>query len=286
MKIFGNYTQEELDRQYDQAALVPNIDEYETENRARSAEVRNSLECRLNVSYGPTLDEVLDVFPARKPGGPIHVYHHGGAWKSSHKDNCSYIAEAFLSRGVNLVIPNFALAPKVSLDEIVRQNRAAVAWTWHHADSFGGNREQLYVCGHSSGGHLAGMMLVTDWEGEYGLPRDLIKGATPISGMYDLGPVRLSYRNQYLFMDERAARRNSPLLHIPERRTPLVIGYGACEHEEFKRQSEVFAAAWEAAGNRVEKIVMKGRNHFDVEREFADPDSSIMRSTWAYMGLE
>jgi arylformamidase len=129
------------------------------------------------------------------------------------------------------------------------------------------------------------MMLVTDWEGEYGLPKDLIKAATLISGMYDLEPVRLSYRNEYLFLDERTALRNSSIHHIPDIRVPLVIGYGDGDHDEFKRQSDEFAIAWEAAGNPVTKIVMEGQNHFDVAREFAKVDSPIMKATWANMAL-
>lgn len=285
MKVYGDYTQEELNRQYNQLILVPNQAEYTKQDQMKSAEVREKLNCMLNVSYGPTLDEVLDIFPAEQPGRPIQVYHHGGAWRAGHKDKCSYIAESFVAKGINLIIPNFSLAPKVTLDEIVRQNRAAIAWVYHNAESFGGDRYQFYISGYSSGGHLAGMMMVTDWEKEYGLPRDLIKAATSFSGLYDLEPVRLSHRNEYLFLNERSAHRNSPLHHIPHVRIPLVIGYGDGEHDEFKRQSDEFAAAWETAGNPVTKIIMEDQNHFDVERGYAKVDSLIMKATWANMGV-
>lgn len=285
-KVYLDYTKEELDRQYDQFALVPNQAEYAEENRAKSIEIRERLTCRPNVSYGPTLDEVLDIFQVQEPGGPIQVFHHGGAWKVGHKDNCSYIAESFAAKGVNLVIPNFSLAPKANLDEIVRQNRAAIAWTYNNAKSFGGDRDRLSICGHSSGGHLGGMMLVTDWEGEYSLPKNMIKEATLISGMYDLEPVRISYRNEYLFLDERSAHRNSPIHHIPEIRIPLVIGYGDGEHDEFKRQSDEFATAWEGVGHPVKKIIMEDQNHFDVAGGFAKADNPIMISTWANMTMD
>jgi len=286
MKVYGDYTQEELNRQYNQLALVPNQPEYTEQNQMKSSEIREKLNCILNVSYGPTLDEVLDIFPAEQSGGPIQVYHHGGAWSASHKDDCSYIAEAFVAKGVNLIIPNFSLAPKVTLDEIVRQNRAAIVWAYRNAESFGGNLNQFYISGHSSGGHLAGMMMVTDWGKEYGLPKNLIKAATSLSGMYNLEAVRLSYRNEYLFLDERSAHRNSPIHHIPHVCIPLVIGYGDGEHDEFKRQSNEFAVAWETAGNPVTKIIMEGQNHFDVGREYAKVDSPIMKATWAKMGME
>jgi len=284
MKVYSDYTQEELNRQYNQQALVPNMLEYIGQNQERSEAIRQRLQCELDIPYGPALDERLDIFPAEQRGAPIQIYHHGGAWTSTSKKNYSYIASSFHIKGITLIIPDFSLAPKVTLDEMVRQNRAAIAWTFHNAETFGGDNSRIYISGHSSGGHLAGMMLITDWEKEHGLPKDLIKGATLCSGIYDLEPVRLSHRNEYLFLDEHSAFRNSPIHHIPPVHTPLVIGCGEREHDEFKRQSDAFSEKWERAGNPVTKIHMKGQNHFDVERELANVYSSIMKTTWAIMG--
>jgi len=286
LKVYGDYTQEELNRQYNQAALVPDFSDYIEQNRERSKSVRKDIPCKLDIPYGPSLDERLDIFPTKAHEAPILIYHHGGAWCRGNNKGSSYIAESCVSKGVNLVIPGFSLAPKVTLDEIVRQNHAAIVWSYHHAKDFGGNSNRIYVGGHSSGGHLAAMMLVTDWSGEYGLPENLIKGAVCLSGMYDLEPVRLSHRNEYLFLDERSANRNSPILYIPEYKLPIVIGYGDGEHDEFKRQSDSFAAAWEAAGHPMTKIIMKNQNHFEVEREWAKKDSPIMKRLWAMLGLD
>ena len=86
------------------------------------------------------------------------------------------------------VVVNYALCPKVTIDEIVRQARAAIAWTYKSAGSFGGDPERIYVAGHSAGGHLTGMLLLTNWEGDYALPKEFIKGACAISNLFNLAP--------------------------------------------------------------------------------------------------
>lgn len=269
--VWGNYTKEELDRQYDQSTLVPNTPELMEINAQDSAQIRSELECIQNISYGPTVMERLDIFPVAEKGAPVVIYHHGGAWTRSDKDQCSYIAPSFVAEGINVVVLDFALAPKVSLDEIVRQNRAAIAWVWHNADQYGWDRNQIHCLGHSSGGHICGMMLVTDWEGDYGLPSDVIKTAAACSGMYELEPVRLSHRNTYLDLTEQSAARNSSIRQIPANDIPLTVAWGTGELDEFQRQSREFAEAWAAAGHTVASFVLDGMHHFEVGREIVNP---------------
>ncbi len=285
MTVYGNYDQAELDRQYNQSTLVPDNSVYRERKVSESKRVRALLDCELDVSYGPTPDEVLDIFPAQEKNAPIMMFIHGGAWKNGHKDDISYPAESFVARGVTYIGVNFSLVPDVTLDEQIRQNRAALAWLYNNAASFGGDRDRIYVSGHSSGGHVTGMMVVTDWEGEFGVPNDLLKGAAPASGMYDLEPVRLSWRNEYLELDEAGALRNSSIHQIPERGIPLVMAYGTGELDEFQRQSQEFAAAWRARGYPCELIEMPGLNHFELNHEFNNPDGPILKATFEMMSV-
>lgn len=273
--VWGNYTKDELDRQYDQSTLVPNTPELMAVNAEDSARIRTEIECIQGISYGPTVIERLDIFPVAEKGAPVVIYHHGGAWTRSDKDQCSYIAPSFVAEGINVLVLDFALAPKVSLDEIVRQNRAAIAWAWHNADEYGWDRNQIHSLGHSSGGHICGMMLVTDWEGDYGLPSDVIKTAAACSGMYELEPVRLSHRNTYLDLTEQSAGRNSSIRQIPANDIPLTVAWGTGELDEFQRQNREFAEAWAAAGHTVESITLDGMNHFEVGREIVNPDYPV-----------
>lgn len=279
------YSQAELDDQYNQNSLVPDNSPFKNQKIALSAKARADYECILDVAYGPTKKEKLDIFPAKTKGAPIQIFIHGGAWKSGNKAEVSYPAPVFVDAGANYVALNFDVVPDVMIEEQVRQCRAAIAWVYRNAESFGGDKERIYVCGHSSGGHVTGMMVVTDWEGVYELPADILKGAAPVSGMFDLEPVRHSWRNSYLHLDEERARALSAIHHIPATPIPLVLGVGTGELPEFQRQTHAFAEAWRAAGKSCELVVVDGLNHFQMGAEFGNRESPIIKAILRQMTL-
>jgi arylformamidase len=283
-KVWLDYTQAELDDQYNQRILVPDANDYMARHGALSARVRETCQCTLDVAYGPSEDERLDIFPAAQEGAPVVVYYHGGAWTRWHKDNNSYQAPAFVNAGVTFVSVNFGLVPRVDLDELMRQCRAAVQWVYRHAADFGADPEKLYVAGHSSGGHEVGLLAVTDWVRDWGLPADVIKGGFAASGMYDLEPVRLSSRNQYLHLDEGMTARNSAQRQIPDVMPPMVIAYGGGEQIEFRRHSRDFAAELRRRNYPVTELDMPGLHHFEMAEQFADPDSALMKAVFKVMG--
>ena len=285
IKVWLDYDQDELNDQYNQRVLVPNADEYVQQNLQASARVRERLTCRLDLAYGPSEAEKLDFFPASSPGAPVVVYIHGGAWTRTSKSHVSYQAESFVGAGANYMAVDFGLVPAVTLDELVRQNRTAIQWVYRNAATLGVDPHRLYVAGHSSGAHVTGMMITTNWEGDWGLPADVIKGALACSGMYDLEPVRLSARNDYLELNMAAARRNSPILHLPDHGCPLIVGYGEQEQQEFRRQSIAFAKAWRAHGLSGQEFDLPGLNHFDMGQQYNHPDGPILKAMFAMMGL-
>lgn len=280
-----DYSPAELDDQYNQNSLVPDSSPFRERKVRESERVRAQMACVLDVAYGPSLAEKLDIFPAQAKGAPIQVFIHGGAWKGGHKEDVSFPAPLFHDAGANYIAVNFALVPDVMIEEQIRQCRAAIAWVYRNADSFGGDASRLYVSGHSSGGHVTGMMITTDWEGIYGLPADIIKGAAPVSGMYDVEPVRHTWRNKYLHLDEARAHALSTIHHIPAVQIPLVIGYGTGELAEFQRQSVAFADAWRAAGQACELIAVEGCHHFEMGAGFGDPGSPVTQAILRQMNL-
>jgi arylformamidase len=277
MKIYLDYTQEELDRQYEHRNLVPDADDFVAAQRAESERVRKAANGRFDVAYGDDGDELLDIYLAHSAGpAPIVVFFHGGRWALGSKASNCEGAEMYTALGVHFVSVNFSLLPTVTMDVLIRQCRDAIAWLWRNADSFGGDRDRIFVHGKSSGAHVGAMMAITDWRGGYDLPGDLVKGALVVSGMYDLEPVRLTFRNEWLKLDREGAARNSPIHHIPDRGCRLIIGVGALETDEFRRQPREFVAAWRAKGLECRLVEMEGRHHFTVNDEMKDATSALV----------
>lgn len=285
MTVYRDFDQEALDLEYTPSALVADIDGYLRLYEAKSAVARAKLKGELDVGYGASDDEVMDIFtPGIRPA-PVQLFIHGGNWQMLSKNESSASAPDFVVRGAAFAALNYALAPTVTLDEMVRQCRAAVVWLYRHGADHGLDPERIYLSGHSAGGHLAAMLLCTDWEADFGLPRDVVKGATIVSGLFDLEPVHLSYVNEALGLDPEGALRNSPIAHLPETACPLTLAHGDNETAEFKRQTSEFAAAWRASGLACEVIELKGFNHFDVILELGHRDSPLGQAVLRQMGL-
>jgi arylformamidase len=274
MKLYRDFTtQEEIDAQYNPTLAVPEAQAIIEGWTVRSAAAREAPGVRLGERYGPTREEYLDIFPAGD-GAPVHLFVHGGYWRRFSAREHSFVAPALSRAGIAVVVVNYALCPVVTIDEIVRQVRAAIAWTHAHAASFGGDPKRISVSGHSAGGHLTAMALSTDWPGHYGLPAGTVKGGVAISGLFDLAPFPFSYLQPALQLDWAQVHRNSPIRHVPAHRPELVVAVGGAESEEFRRQSREYADAW--PGSR--HLEIAGKNHFTVIEELERPDSALLEA--------
>ncbi|HSV44884.1 MAG TPA: alpha/beta hydrolase [Ramlibacter sp.] len=254
-----------LDRMYDNRALVPAHPVHFRDWAARSAEAMRSHPRELDVRYGGGPSEHLDVFAAPQADAPVLVFIHGGYWRAMDKRDHAFIAPAFTAQGACVVVPNYALAPAVSIPQIVMQMVQALAWTWRHIGRYGGNRERIVVAGHSAGGHLAAMLLSCVWP-VFGrdLPSDLVKGALSISGLHDLEPfVRTPFLKDSLQLTRAQARRASPALLPPPAQGVLYAVAGGDESEEYHRQLRMVREAW--GPERVPVCEqLPGLNHFSV----------------------
>jgi arylformamidase len=263
------------DRQYNARAMISDHARIFERWKTRSQEARANLPCRLDIPYGTSAAEKLDLFPAAGRSEALLVFIHGGYWRSLDKGDFSYLAPALNRRGVTVVLPNYGLCPKVGIEDIVKQNLLAIAWLWHHGASYGANPGRLYVAGHSAGGHLTAMMLAARWNTYMpALPYNLVKGGLALSGIYDLEPlVRAPFVNQDLKLDRMLAQRLSPVTMPPATNAPLYTSVGGEESDEFKRQNALIASVWRNAF--AGDIPMPGRNHLTVVEELANPDSAL-----------
>jgi arylformamidase len=284
--VYRGYTKAELDIQYNQTALVPDLASYVAYWSEASEAVRRRYDGTFDIVYGPGGRQKLDIFRPANPAGPVVVSVHGGAWRLLSKAEAAFSAPPMLEAGAGYVALGFDLVDTAPLQEIVAQVRAGVAWVYRNAAEHGFDPEQLYLSGFSSGAHLAANVLANGWRAAAGLPEDLVKGAVLSSGPYDLEPVALSARNTYLHLDAATVRHFSPNRHVPTGGPPIVVAWGEGEHTEFRRQGAAFAESWAAAGNPVETIEIAGANHFDACVTLADPGGALVRAALAQMGLK
>ena len=271
MALYRNYDKAGLDAQYFLRARVPEYPEYFRRWAEDSAAARRTRPCRLDLRYDV---ETLDVFPAERTPAPCLLFIHGGYWQALDKSDFSFLAPAFQDAGVAVAVVNYTLAPKAKLDEIVRQNRAAVAWLYRNGRDYGIDPARIHVSGHSAGGHLTAMVLATDWAA-FGLDHNPVRGACAISGLYDLEPIRLGYLNDVLGLNAAEAERNSPLHHLPKRSPPLILSVGTGETDEFLRQQADFAQAWREAGLPLSIADQPGDHHYEVVNRLGQPKSLL-----------
>ncbi|MBI3452202.1 MAG: alpha/beta hydrolase [Rhodospirillales bacterium] len=285
MKVFGDYDQAQLDAQYNLRARFPDHVEHLAAWARDGAAAVSEPGWRLDLAYGPTTGERLDFLPAvavkNDRRTPLFIFFHGGYWQNLDKRDVAFLGRGFAEKGIAFAAPNYALAPMVSIDEIVRQARAAVAWLWRRAPGLGVDPGRIYIGGHSAGGHLAAMLAATAWPAQGGLPADLVKGTLSVSGIYDLAPLRVSYQQPVLKLDAGVIKRNSPLGLAPRTAGRIVAAVGDKEPEEFRRQQREFAAAWRKAGVRVETAAAPALHHFDILAKVADFTHPVGRAALA-----
>ncbi|HXV84593.1 MAG TPA: alpha/beta hydrolase [Candidatus Binatia bacterium] len=284
--IWLDMDQRALDDAYDQSVWAPNQAHVSKRRALWSESARARLKSE-RIAYGPTEIERLDVYITSRSNAPIRIFIHGGAWRGGSAKDSAYPAEMFVAAGAHYVAVDFVSVGDVSgnLWPMAEQVRRAVAWVYKNAARFGGNPNRLYLSGHSSGAHLAGVALVTDWQKDFGLPHDIVKGALLISGMYDLKPVRLSKRSEYVKFTDEMEHALSTQRHLDKLNTPIIVAHGTLESPEFQRQTREFAEAVKAAGKPVQLIVAEGYNHFELPETFGNPYGLLGQAALQQMKL-
>ena len=285
-RVFLDYDQEELDAAYDQSFYAPLQGQIQKRLAVRSDETRARLGAPRRAVYGPTEVEGLDIYRTDRPKAPIFVFIHGGAWLRGDAKQYGYAAEVSVRAGAHFVAPDFISVDKAGgdLGVMADQVRRAIAWTYQNATSFDGDVSRFYVGGHSSGGHLCGVALVTDWT-TFGLPADPIAAGLCMSGMYDLKGARLSKRGNYVKFTDEMEQAMSSQRHLDKLRVPITVTYGTNETPEFQRQNREFAAAVQAAGKPVELIAATSYNHFEMAESLGNPYGPNGRAALAMMKL-
>jgi arylformamidase len=271
----------EVDKAYSPSrALAPGVFQAHMDlYRDRSLEVYRTLPHERDLCYDAASGQCLDIVPAPRPGlKPAFVFIHGGYWRMLSKNESVYLAPTLTARGITLVAPDYTLAPAATLEEIVRQMRAAIAWLHRHGAEHGIDPERIFVGGHSAGGQLTGALVANGWRAAFGLPEDVIKGAMPVSGVFDLEPITRSFVNEWMGLDATRATALSPIHHLPTQPCKMVVAWGGDETSGFHDQSHAWLAAWRGAGFAAAEMMLPGRHHFDIVLDWCDADSAMTRA--------
>jgi len=278
-----------LDTQYNNRARVPDHARTLASWAAASALARAKSVVHLDQRYGDGAGETLDVFPAvdqPAAGAPVLVFIHGGYWRALDKADHSFVAPSFTADGAMVVVPNYALCPAVSIEHIVLQMAAAVAWVWRHAAEFGGDPTRIALAGHSAGGHLAAMLLSCRWrELADDLPAQPLSGALSISGLYDLEPLRHTpFLQTDLRLTPASVARLSPAFFPRPKGAKLYATVGSEESDEFVRQNRLIRDVWGPTAVPVCETV-PASNHFTVLAGLADPQGRLHDLALRLLGL-
>ena len=284
--VWLDMDQKALDDAYDQMVYAPNRDQVHKRNVFNSDRVRARLGEPKRIAYGSKPIEQFDLFATSKPNAPINVFIHGGAWRARSAKDYAFLAEMFVRAGSHFIALDFDGVEGTggNLLPMADQVRRGVAFVYNNAKSFGGDPNRLNVCGQSSGAHLAGNVVTTDWK-DYGVPNDIVKGALLCSGMYDLKPVRLSKRSEYVAFTDEIEDKLSSQRHLDRLHCPVIVSYGSYETPEFQRQNREFAAAVKAAGKPVTLLIGEGYNHFEMAEMIGNPLSVLGSAVLEQMKL-
>ena len=270
---------------YNPRLVVENYQEIFDRWGEQSERARASLDCYLDLPYGSSEAEKMDIFRAQGKSRGLLMYIHGGYWRSLDKKGFSFVAPALAEAGITVAVPDYALCPAVQVEDIVMQMVQVCAWLYRNGENFGAPANRLHLCGHSAGGHLAAMMLSCRWP-DYSpnLPKKVVRAAMSISGLYDLTEiVKVPSVNCDVHLDEKSALKVSPAFLPPATDAPLYTAVGGEENEGFQFQNRLIGEQWGKV--RKTDIPCPGKNHFTVLDQICDPESRLFKAVFEMMNV-
>jgi arylformamidase len=262
--VYRGFTQAQLDAAYNNRAAEKNLEALKTDWDARSLAMYAKANVKRDLAYGPGSRQRLDFFHAASNGRPTVGWIHGGYWQLNEKEPNAFVAEGLLAHDLNVALIEYTLAPAATMSQIVAEIHASIEWLVRRLQTELGGSAALVIAGHSAGGHLTAMAAR--------LPG--VTAALPVSGLFDLEPIRLSYLNAPLHMDTTEAGANSPL-HHPLPSIPVTVAVGGQELPELVRQSTEYAATFAAAGRPGRPLIVPAATHFTILESVARPEGVL-----------
>ena len=271
-----------LEKAYNPQKSVENFSQFQTHRTAISRECRKNMKSYLDVAYGPNELQKIDIYPANN-FSPVHLFFHGGYWRTQDKKNFAFLARTLVPQGVTTIIVNYDLCPKVSLDEVVESSRNAIEWTYKNVEKYNGDPNRISVSGNSAGAHLCSMLLATDWKNR-GFPQHIISGAVLFSGIYDPEPTRWIPVNEEIGLTAETAARNNSMKYEPTVECPIWIGAGGLEPWLWLQQTFNYSQHLRRHGYDPEVHILPNHHHFSIMDEMLDHNKIIAQAVLKRLG--
>lgn len=263
---WGGFTAAELEWQYNPRQTVPDFMTHFERFVKLSDETRAVLKPKLDIRFGDGPKETMDVFLSADANAPVHIFFHGGYWRSQDKKDYAFVARDLVAAGFTVICANYDLCPDVTVADITNEAVRCVQYVYQHIDAFNGDRARISISGHSAGGQIVARLASYDWEDVVGVTNPFC-AVVPISGVFDLEPVRYTTLNEDIHLDEASAADNSPMLDAVPMDVKMMVVVGGNESPEFVRQSDAYAAYCGRSGLTVPVYKAWGANHFTVLEE-------------------
>jgi len=265
-----------LEKGYNVRLLVDDFDALIEKWSKWSEDFRANVDYSLNCQYSSGEKDKLDIFRCGKPNAPLFIFIHGGYWQRGDKSVYSFVAESFVSSGIDVALIGYQLCPGTSMTNIVDKIREAIVWIWNNASDYSISRHRINVSGHSAGGHITGMVLATDWSTiSNNLPKDIVKTGIPISGLYQLDPIRETTIADALGLNDEESLALSPHFYQPQTEAPILVTLGGGETPEFHWQTNKFLKRWKNFKAPLDYFAEPDVDHFGVVESLANSESQI-----------
>lgn len=273
-----------LEKGYNIRLLVDDFEDLIESWVRRSELFRQGANCDLDLSYGDGEKDKLDIFRCGHLNAPLFVFVHGGYWQRGDKSIYSYVAESFVNAGIDVALIGYQLCPEASMTNIVDNIRQALIWLWHNAKSQAISQNRINFSGHSAGGHITAMLLTTDWQAfDHSVPTDIIKAAIPLSGLYQLDPIRKTTIGGALRLDDKESHALSPQFLKPHTNTPILVALGGGETDAFHWQTNEFVKEWQHYQPQIEYFAEPDADHMGLVERLANSDSEIFQKIHSFL---
>ncbi len=260
------------DHQLDLRSQHPDFRYFLDINENESKRIRESYSCSLDEKYGEAPLQTLDIFPSDIPNSPIVIFIHGGYWRALDKRSYSFVAEPFVNNNCTTCIVNYRLIPTVDMKMALNDIETSIRWIQKNASDYNGNSNKLIVCGHSAGGHLALMAYLMNEN-----LRSAIQAICSLSGIFDLAPIKNSYLNQMLQLNEEDvvlySVSNKDLSAL---KCPVLLSVGANETDLFIEESKNLYTKNRSEAP-IEYYQYPELNHYQIVHKLGQEDSPLVK---------